>query len=200
MSSAGRTSRTSSTTSCPSDPEWEKVPAGLREFYEDPEKHPLADAQRQARVLLPAAGRPLPRRQGARPATQVGGKQRVSRRADRRRAGQGVPAPTYEQPRPLAHPRPERRHQLAAGDQDLQDQGLGRLPLRAHLDQPQDAAARGIKDGDIVKLFNERGTVLGAACLGKDHARSSLHGPRRPRRPHQRRLRTVSSTAAGRTT
>ena len=30
---------------------------------------------------------------------------------------------------------------------------------------PKDAAARGIKDGDIVKLFNERGTVLGAAFV-----------------------------------
>ena len=30
---------------------------------------------------------------------------------------------------------------------------------------PEDAAARGIKDGDIVKLFNERGTVLGAAYV-----------------------------------
>lgn len=25
----------------PTDPDWEKIPAGLTEFYEDPEKHPL---------------------------------------------------------------------------------------------------------------------------------------------------------------
>jgi trimethylamine-N-oxide reductase (cytochrome c) len=30
---------------------------------------------------------------------------------------------------------------------------------------PKDAEARGIKDGDIVKLFNERGTVLGGAIV-----------------------------------
>ncbi len=30
---------------------------------------------------------------------------------------------------------------------------------------PDDAAARGIKDGDIVKLINERGTVLGGAIV-----------------------------------
>ena len=30
---------------------------------------------------------------------------------------------------------------------------------------PMDAAARGIKHGDIVKIFNERGVVLGGACV-----------------------------------
>jgi anaerobic selenocysteine-containing dehydrogenase len=30
---------------------------------------------------------------------------------------------------------------------------------------PQDAAARGIKDGDIVKIYNERGTILGGALV-----------------------------------
>jgi predicted molibdopterin-dependent oxidoreductase YjgC len=30
---------------------------------------------------------------------------------------------------------------------------------------PAEAAARGIKDGDIVKVYNERGTVLGGAYL-----------------------------------
>ena len=30
---------------------------------------------------------------------------------------------------------------------------------------PEDAAARGIKDGDIVRVFNERGSVLGGAVV-----------------------------------
>ncbi len=53
---------------------------------------------------------------------------------------------------------------------------------------PQDAAARGIKDGDIVKIYNERGTILGGArvteriiagAVSQDHgARHDPIGPR----------------------
>ncbi len=52
---------------------------------------------------------------------------------------------------------------------------------------PQDAAARGIKDGDIVKIYNERGTILGGArvteriiagAVSQDHgARHDPIGP-----------------------
>jgi len=30
---------------------------------------------------------------------------------------------------------------------------------------PQDAAARDINDGDVVKIYNERGAILGGACV-----------------------------------
>jgi len=38
----------------------------------------------------------------------------------------------------------------------------GREPVRIH---PQDAAARGIKGGDVVRLYNERGACLAGAVL-----------------------------------
>jgi biotin/methionine sulfoxide reductase len=41
----------------------------------------------------------------------------------------------------------------------------GREPVRIH---PHDAAARGIGDGDIVRLFNDRGACLAAAVLSAD--------------------------------
>jgi len=37
-----------------------------------------------------------------------------------------------------------------------------REPVRIH---PQDAAARGISEGDIVRLYNQRGTCLAGAVL-----------------------------------
>ena len=40
----------------------------------------------------------------------------------------------------------------------------GREPVRIH---PQDAAARGISDGDIVRLYNDRGACLGGAVLSE---------------------------------
>ncbi len=33
---------------------------------------------------------------------------------------------------------------------------------------PKDAASRGIKDGDIVRLFNDRGQILAGASLSED--------------------------------
>ena len=40
----------------------------------------------------------------------------------------------------------------------------GREPVRIH---PQDAAARGIEDGDVVRLYNERGACLAGAVLSE---------------------------------
>ena len=40
----------------------------------------------------------------------------------------------------------------------------------------QDARERGIKDGDLVELYNERGTIIvGAVLSGQDHARRGQH-------------------------
>lgn len=44
----------------------------------------------------------------------------------------------------------------------IQKDGHAWWPVRIH---PEDAAARGINNGDIVKLYNDRGTVLCAAIL-----------------------------------
>ena len=44
----------------PTDPNWEKIPAGMIEFYEDPEKYPHVYSQRQAGVLFRATGQAFP--------------------------------------------------------------------------------------------------------------------------------------------
>jgi biotin/methionine sulfoxide reductase len=52
--------------------------------------------------------------------------------------------------------------QLDFGAISLASKVQGREPVRIH---PTDAAARGIRDGDVVRLFNERGACLAGAVL-----------------------------------
>src|SRR6266852_2720408 len=52
--------------------------------------------------------------------------------------------------------------QLDFGATSLASKIKGREPVRIH---PRDAAARGIGDGDIVRLYNERGAYLAGAVL-----------------------------------
>ena len=64
----------------------------------------------------------------------------------------------------------------------------GREPIRLH---PADAAARGIADGDVVRVFNDRGACLAGAVLDDGAAprrRPAVHGRVvRPRGPGRRR-------------
>lgn len=48
------------------------------------------------------------------------------------------------------------------GELSRADKLNGREPLRIH---PQDAASRGISQGNVVRVFNERGACLASACL-----------------------------------
>jgi biotin/methionine sulfoxide reductase len=52
--------------------------------------------------------------------------------------------------------------QLDFGATSLASKVKGREPVRIH---PHDAAARGISDGDVVRLYNERGACLAGAVL-----------------------------------
>jgi biotin/methionine sulfoxide reductase len=52
--------------------------------------------------------------------------------------------------------------QLDFGAASLASKVQGREPVRIH---PRDAAARGIADGDVVRLYNERGACLAGAVL-----------------------------------
>jgi biotin/methionine sulfoxide reductase len=54
--------------------------------------------------------------------------------------------------------------QLDFGATSLASKIKGREPVRIH---PQDAGTRGIHDGDIVRLYNERGACLAAAVLSE---------------------------------
>src|SRR5205814_6191459 len=52
--------------------------------------------------------------------------------------------------------------QLDFGATSLAAKIRDREPVRIH---PEDAAARGIRDGDVVRLYNDRGACLAGAVL-----------------------------------
>jgi biotin/methionine sulfoxide reductase len=55
--------------------------------------------------------------------------------------------------------------QLDAGRHSRASKVAGREPIRIH---PDDAAARGIADGDVVRVFNDRGSCLAGAVVTTD--------------------------------
>jgi biotin/methionine sulfoxide reductase len=77
--------------------------------------------------------------------------------------------PTDDDPRfPLAlvanQPATRLHSQLDFGAVSIAAKVAGREPVRIH---PQDAALRGIADGDIVRLYNDRGACLAGAVLSE---------------------------------
>jgi biotin/methionine sulfoxide reductase len=68
------------------------------------------------------------------------------------------------------NPRTRLHSQLDAGGYSQESKVLGREPIRVH---PDDAAARGIGEGDVVRVFNERGSCLAGAVLS-DAVRSGV--------------------------
>jgi anaerobic selenocysteine-containing dehydrogenase len=149
----------------PSDPEWERVPSGLREFYEDPEKHPLTTpsgklefySQRLAEHYPQDTERgPLPKwvENSAFHDERIGG-ERAKQYPLLLMSNHGRWR-THAQNDDISWQREIKTCKIKGWDGYLYE------PVWIN---PMDAAARGIKDGDIVKLFNERGTVLGAAYV-----------------------------------
>jgi anaerobic selenocysteine-containing dehydrogenase len=165
----------------PTDPEWEKVPPGLRLFYEDPEKHPLDTptgklefySQRLADIFPDDTVRgPLAKW------IEKDGFHDERTSSDR--------AEKY----PLLLMTNHGRWRIHAQNDDIPWtreiftckvkgwDGYMYEPIWMH---PHDAEARGIKNGDILKMFNERGVVLGGALVWErivPGAVSSDHGAR----------------------
>jgi biotin/methionine sulfoxide reductase len=79
--------------------------------------------------------------------------------------GSGSPAAARFPLQLIANQPATRLHsQLDFGATSLASKIGGREPVRIH---PRDAASRGIADGDIVRLFNDRGACLAGAALSE---------------------------------
>jgi trimethylamine-N-oxide reductase (cytochrome c) len=149
----------------PTDPEWEKVPAGLREFCEDPEAHPLQTPSGKLEFYSQRLADHYPND------TERGPLPKWVEKSDfhDERIG-GERAKKY----PLLLMSNHGRWRTHAQNDDITWQreiktckieGWDGYLYEPIWINPTDAEARGIKDGDIVKMFNERGTVLGGAFV-----------------------------------
>ena len=145
--------------------DWEKYPAGMRLFYEDPEAHPLKTPTGKLEFFSQRLADHFPNDKERPPYPKWIEKgpshdERVSSERARK----------YPLLLVSNHPR-WRTH--AENDDITWTREIRTCKVKGHDGymyepvwiNPVDAAARGIKDGDIVKLINERGTVLGGAIV-----------------------------------
>jgi trimethylamine-N-oxide reductase (cytochrome c) len=149
----------------PTDPNWEKVPAGLRLFYEDPVKNPLPTPSGKLEFYSQRLADQFPddQERGPLPKWIENGPSHDERISSAR-------AEKY----PLLMVSNHGRWRTHAQNDDITwTREIGTCKIKGSDGymyepiwiNPVDAAERKIKNGDIVKIFNERGTVLGGALV-----------------------------------
>jgi molybdopterin guanine dinucleotide-containing S/N-oxide reductase-like protein len=149
----------------PTDPEWEKVPAGMRLFYEDPEKNPLETPSGKLEFYSQKLAESFPDDEERPPVPRWIEKgpshdERISSERAKKYPLLLVSNHgrwrTHAQNDDISWTREIMTHKVRGWD------GYMYEPVWIN---PKDAEARGIKSGDIVKIYNERGIVLGGAIV-----------------------------------
>lgn len=149
----------------PTDPDWRKYPVGLIEFYNEPEKYPLKTPSGKIEFYSQNLTKYFPndKERPTVPHWIEKGESHDERQSSKR-------AKKY----PLLIMSNHGRWRVHAQCDDITwtreaptckivgPDGYKYEPLWIN---PTDAATRGIENGDIVKIYNERGTVLGGAYL-----------------------------------
>ena len=163
----------------PTDKDWQEHRAGLGNFYNDPEKYPLSTPTGKLELYSERLARNFPddSERPAYPKWISEGPSHQERRQSRR-ASQYPLLMVSNHPKWGVHS----EHQDMTWLREIPTckikgpDGYLYQPLWIH---PPDADKRGIKDRDIVKVFNERGAVLCGAMLTEriiPGAVSSDHG------------------------
>ncbi len=149
----------------PTDPDWQKYPAGLRKFYEDPENNPLTTPSGKIEFYSERLARHFPDDQERPPVPHW-----IEKGESHDERVSGERAKKYPLLVVSNHP----RWRVHANHDDLNwlreiptckvmgPDGYKYEPLWIN---PADAARRGINNGDVVKVYNERGAVLGGAYV-----------------------------------
>jgi molybdopterin guanine dinucleotide-containing S/N-oxide reductase-like protein len=149
----------------PTDPDWEKVPPGMRLFYQDPEKNPLGTPTGKLEFYSQRLADHFPDDEERPPSPKW-----IERGPSHDERLSSERAQKYPLLMVSNHPK-WRTH---AQNDDISWQREIRTCKVKGWDgymyepiwiNPQDAETRGIKEGDIVRLFNERGSVLGGALV-----------------------------------
>jgi anaerobic selenocysteine-containing dehydrogenase len=149
----------------PTDPDWEKYPAGLKKFHDDPENNPLDTPSGKIEFYAQGLAKHFPDDEERPPVPHwiEKGESHDERTSSKR-------ARTY----PLLIITNHGRWRVHAQCDDISwtreiqtckvkgPDGYNYEPLWIN---SGDAAKRGIKNGDVVKVYNERGAVLGGAYV-----------------------------------
>jgi trimethylamine-N-oxide reductase (cytochrome c) len=149
----------------PTDPDWKKSPAGLREFYDDPDNHPLKTPSGKIEFRSQNLAKYFPDDKERPPVPHwiEKGESHDERLSSER-------AKKY----PLLMMSNHGRWRVHANCDDISwtreaptckvkgPDGYNYEPLWMN---PADASARGIENGNVVKVYNEKGTVLGGAYV-----------------------------------
>jgi trimethylamine-N-oxide reductase (cytochrome c) len=145
--------------------DWEDDPPGLRKFYEDPEKYPLPTPSGKLEIYSERLARHFPDDKERQPIPKwVEKSETHDERISSERAEKYPLLCISNHPRWRVHAqcddiswtREIRTCKVKAWDNYMYE------PLWIH---PSTAGARGIKSGDIVRAYNERGAVLGGAIV-----------------------------------
>jgi trimethylamine-N-oxide reductase (cytochrome c) len=165
----------------PASPDWDKVPPGLRVFHDDPENNRLLTPSGKIEFFSQNLAKYFPDDEERPPVPHwiesgVSHDERISSK----RAEKYPLLVVSNHPHWRVHAncdditwcREARTAKVRGFD------GYQYEPLWLN---PADAVARGIKDGDIVKIYNERGTVLAGAYVAERVMEGSIsmdHGAR----------------------
>ncbi|MFC1901860.1 molybdopterin-dependent oxidoreductase [Chloroflexota bacterium] len=149
----------------PTDPDWGKYPVGMTSFYQDPENNPLGTPSGKIEFYSERLDIYFPDDKERPP---VPGWIERSETHDERRGGDRA----RKYPLLIVSNHPRWRIHVQHDDitwlreiPTCKVRGPDGYQYEPVWINPQDAARRGIKDGDVVKLYNERGAVLGGAYL-----------------------------------
>jgi anaerobic selenocysteine-containing dehydrogenase len=149
----------------PTDPNWDKAPAGLREFYEDPVKNPLRTPTGKIEFYSTTLAEHFPNDDERPPVPHW-----IEKGIMHDEALSSPRARVYPLLMCSNHPR-WRVHAQADDISWTHEAVTGKVkgpdgylyePLWIN---PREAMARGIENGDVVTVFNERGRVLGGAYV-----------------------------------